>query len=229
MKKRPAPEQAYDILNFGEKLYDRMYSCEISKAQLARDTGLCRDIIRKYINNETSPSLEIAWKLSKHLNFSLDALYYRREGRADYRKEDVMHPRWDHASYRNAAEHIQAKIYGDQVKEQGWEEFKQTFIGHLKNCPNEYSRLQRLQEVMEIYIQSEMAANQQRGTVIKADLLDRLMRSIQTGAKSLCETWTFILRNLLLSEKADQNISDNFNNPSNLYSSDDLSNELTNE
>lgn len=162
MKKRSDSEHPYDTLNFGEILYLHMYHQNISKTELAHDTGLCRDIIRKYIKNETTPSLEVAWKLSKQLGFSLDALYYRRENRMDYRDNYPHTTKWDRASFRNAQPTSQAELAKQQRMKRHWNKFKETFIKHIQyasyeNTQYENTPLMLLRELIAIYIKHQLA------------------------------------------------------------------------
>ena len=73
MQKKPFPE---DMLNFGQKVNENLHSKE-DLVKLSKKVGVCPASLYKYISDESYPTLEIAYRISKELGFSLDDLYHK--------------------------------------------------------------------------------------------------------------------------------------------------------
>lgn len=61
-------------MNIGRNLNTLMYDKDISARELARKLGVSETTISKIKNNERKPSIELASKISKVLDVSLDKL-----------------------------------------------------------------------------------------------------------------------------------------------------------
>ena len=76
------------MLNIGGKILELRKRQNWSQEELAKAIGASRDIIGKYERNENSPSIEMALKIAKVFDVSLD--YLLGEGKhAAYDKETI--------------------------------------------------------------------------------------------------------------------------------------------
>jgi len=76
------------MLNIGERITELRKKKNWSQSDLAKAIEASRDIIGKYERNDNSPSIEMALKLAKVFNVSVD--YLLGEGKhANYDKETI--------------------------------------------------------------------------------------------------------------------------------------------
>ena len=76
------------MLNIGSKIIELRKSKNWSQAQLAEAVNASRDIIGKYERNDNSPSIEMALKIAKVFDVSVD--YLLGEGKhASFDKETL--------------------------------------------------------------------------------------------------------------------------------------------
>ena len=76
------------MLNIGSKITELRKNKGLSQAQLAEAVNASRDIIGKYERNDNSPSIEMALKIAKVFDVSVD--YLLGEGKhANFDKETL--------------------------------------------------------------------------------------------------------------------------------------------
>ncbi len=76
------------MLNIGNKITELRKNKGLSQAQLAQAVNASRDIIGKYERNDNSPSIEMALKIAKVFDVSVD--YLLGEGKhANFDKETL--------------------------------------------------------------------------------------------------------------------------------------------
>ena len=77
-----------DSLGFSYRLIKKMEECNMSQADLCRKTGLATSMISHYCTGQRTPSVQVAAKIAKALNTSIDYLTsgdpYENEQSADH-------------------------------------------------------------------------------------------------------------------------------------------------
>ena len=63
-----------DFSGFSIRLIDKMAECGVSQADLCRKTGLATSMISHYCTGQRVPSVQVAAKIAKALNTSIDYL-----------------------------------------------------------------------------------------------------------------------------------------------------------
>jgi len=63
-----------DFSGFNVRLINKMAECGVSQADLCRKTGLATSMISHYCTGQRTPSVQVAAKIAKALNTSIDYL-----------------------------------------------------------------------------------------------------------------------------------------------------------